>query len=776
MVIKLFKTLLVVIPTLIVVVLFIIALPDRSTYVIDMEGDLDAFEDPKLVTNSEIGFFYKNEQLYEYRQQSKPEKTSVFKMSENLVTTDFTKENITILPSKNSYTGSNNLILYQGDVVEYVSLENGNYNLKGGGTAPAEDSFKIILDTGLLGNTSSAPHRLEQVNTYYAAFTEELQNIYFEFEAGNEFASIVIDGLSGRVEYTLLDSSMKPIKNGWNNASPSIEVTYKGRSSAKYYLKLTGSYSENIQPFSIKLPSDENEWMWQMVYADITKETTGRFDYYGDEDFFVLPPEVTNNINKSVIYFSKLTGKSNVVIYDKDRNVLAQYIYEPGVTDKVSLYGLENAYAASVYSYDGSSSGSEYSIVFAHIDTLILDIQTYGFALSPGYSDNEDYYTAEIASLEEKQITDIMTSVPFDDMMITVEQQCGFEYVTEVGKELDLAPGRNTIKISFTLDDISRTITIVVSHRADEVYYGYKTNGEKVFIVDDSKDNTTVIQTSKGKYEEISNTKLFKYYETTMPASYKAQIEALKEAHPNWKFTFVKTGWDFNTYVDSQMAADSDGTPVSTYNSAKATREQVEFYVDPRNFLDEQNIFMFEKQTYGSSYSSKGISSIWQVGQAGENYANDLPYAVYFIEAGKSTGLSPYFITARAVLESGRGTSPLSTGIIKGYEGYYNFYGIGAYNSNPANGAVYAYESNWNTKRKAIIEGAAWVKNQYIGCMQYSAYFMKFCFITNREWHQYMTDIAAPAKDAASYYKAHAAGGTLDSEIEFVIPVFENMP
>lgn len=769
---KLFKTLLIVIPTLIVAVLFIIALPDRPTYVIDLEGDLDAFDDPKLVTNSDIGFFYKNEQLYEYRQQNKPDKKNVFKMSDNLVTTDFTKEQVTILPDKNSYTGSGKLIVYKDKVEEYVEIKENNFVLKGGGVAPLKDSFEIILDTGVLGNTSSAPHRLEQVNTYYAAFTEELQDIYFEFETGNEFASIVVDGLSGRVEYTLLDKDMKPIKNGWNNTNSKIEITYKGRTSSKYYLKLTGSYSDNIKPFSIKLPSDNNEWMWQMVYADINKETKGKIDYYGDEDFFVLPPQVTQNINKSVLYFTSLPGKSNVVIYDKDRKVLAQYIYEPNVTEKVSLYGLENAYAASVYSYDGTSSGSEYGLILSHIDTLILDIQTYGFALSPGYTDKEDYYTSEIASLEDKQITEIMTSVPFEDMKITVKQQCGFEYVTEVGKKLELAPGRNIVKISFTMDDISRTITIVISHRAGEVYYGYKTNGEKVYIVDDTKDNTVTIQTAKGKYEQVSKAKLFTYVPTTMPESYAEKINALKAAHPNWKFTFVKTGWDFNAYIDSQMKVES-GTPVSIYNGKQATRSQVEFYVDPRNFLDSQNVFMFEKQTYGSVYAPKGAASIWNQYYG---HAEDQPYVDYIMEAGKSAGLSPYFIAARAMLESGSGTSPLSKGTIKGYEGYYNFYGIGAYDKNPANGAIYAYEQNWNTKRRAIIEGAAWVKNQYIGCMQYSAYFMKFSFVKGREWHQYMTDIAAPAKDAASYYKAHANGGSLENEIEFVIPVFENMP
>lgn len=66
--------------------------------------------------------------------------------------------------------------------------------------------------------------------------------------------SVQLGGLTGRVEYTLLDSSMNPIKNGWNNSSDSMEIQYKGKSSAKYYLKLTGFYEGELKPFFIKLP------------------------------------------------------------------------------------------------------------------------------------------------------------------------------------------------------------------------------------------------------------------------------------------------------------------------------------------------------------------------------------------------------------------------------------------------------------------------------------------------------------------------------------------
>ena len=184
---------------------------------------------------------------------------------------------------------------------------------------------------------------------------------------------------------------------------------------------------------------------------------------------------------------------------------------------------------------------------------------------------------------------------------------------------------------------------------------------------------------------------------------------------------------------------------------------------------------MFEKQTYTEGvYSTAGIKSIWS--EKEEAILSEDTFVSYFTEAGKSTGLSTYFLTARAALESGHGTSKLALGQITGCEGFYNFYGINATNANPSGGGTFAKEHGWNTRRKAIIEGAAWIKNQYIGCMQYNAYFMKFSFVPTRLWHQYMTDLKAPMLSARDYYKAHANGGTLNDAIEFVIPVFDNMP
>ncbi|MBQ8606457.1 MAG: glucosaminidase domain-containing protein [Clostridia bacterium] len=755
--------------------LVIIALPGVSRDELDPDSGLDAYADPEVVNNSDIGFFYKNEQLAEYRRQKRPDKANVIKMADEIVTTDFTKQDISIVPDvSKTYTGPTELVLVGDKIEEIESQTETSFVLKGGSEVSKEDSFKINLSTGVWGSNPAIPHKIEQVNKYYTAFTEKLQSVYFEFTSSNEFASIRVSELKGSVQYSLLDSDMKELKNGYN-ASDTIDVQWKGRDSATYYLKLTGSFSGSLQPFCVQLPSDGNEWMWQMSYTGLNEAATGKFDYYGDEDFFVIPTDAVKNINKTVISFTDIPADTNVVVYDKDRNVLAQYLQKKESKAPISLYSLENAYAVSVYSFDGKSSGANYGFKFTYVDTVILDIQTYGFALSPGYTDDEDYYTATVESLEQKQISEIMTAVDVEALTIKVSQQCGYEYVAKVGQDLELGAGRNVITISYDFAGTSRSITIVVSNNVSDVYYGYTKKGKKVFVVEDIPDNNYItVQEDTGKTVKYKRTELFTYVETDMPASYKEKIEALQAKYPNWKFTFVRTGYDFNTYVSSQDRLEG-GVAVSAINGKRATREQIEYYVDPRNFLDEKNVFMFEKQTYTEgAYSKAGIGSIWV-----EKEAAVLPestYVSYFEEAAKSAGISPYFITARAALESGNGTSKLAKGEITGCEGYYNFYGINAKDSNPSAGGEFAKAHDWNTRRRAIIEGAAWIKKDYIGYMQYSAYFMKFCFIEGRTWHQYMTDIAAPQKDAQSYYKAHQNGGTLTSEIEFVIPVFDNMP
>ena len=411
--IKLFKTLLIVIPCLLIATLCIVAVipKNKNTIVIDEEGDLSAFDGTEYTTNSQMGFFYKRDQLSTYRKQQIPDKVKNISVTEGIVTTDFNKNHTTVLPDiRTDYTGPRNVVLYNGEVSEFIGVTDSKYILKGGAQVPQEDTFNILLSHSVLGHSGATPYRIKKGNTYYAAFTQKLESIYFEFESTNEFLSVVVGGLSGRVEYELYDSSMNTVLTDWNHSKESIEIKYKGRGSAKYYLRITGSYQDMLKPFSIRLSSDDNEWLWQMLYPELGQQTKSRFDYYGDDDYFVLPKSITDNINKSVMRFTSASHDINVVIYDKNKKLLGQYVYNAAKPEAISMYGLDGAYAMSIYSYSGENSGSEYSFILEHTNITVLDIETLGFQLTPGFTESNDYYTVYTDSLENKKITDVMYS------------------------------------------------------------------------------------------------------------------------------------------------------------------------------------------------------------------------------------------------------------------------------------------------------------------------------------------------------------------------------
>ena len=75
------------------------------------------------------------------------------------------------------------------------------------------------------------------------------------------------------------------------------------------------------------------------------------------------------------------------------------------------------------------------------------------------------------------------------------------------------------------------------------------------------------------------------------------------------------------------------------------------------------------------------------------DYINDNEIPVFlingFLEAGKELLVSPYHLASRCKQEQGKnGTSPLITGSYNSYEGYYNYFNIGAYTTSTASASV----------------------------------------------------------------------------------------
>jgi beta-N-acetylglucosaminidase len=139
-----------------------------------------------------------------------------------------------------------------------------------------------------------------------------------------------------------------------------------------------------------------------------------------------------------------------------------------------------------------------------------------------------------------------------------------------------------------------------------------------------------------------------------------------------------------------------------------------------------------------------------------------------FVKASQQYGINECFLVAHAVNETGWGTSELSKGYY--YDGktaiggtyypagtYYNFFGIGAYDSSPlAGGRSMAIQNGWNTPEKAILGGADWIGKYYIYASAYpqsTAYDIKWDTARSNTSHtygvhQYATDHLWPAKNS----------------------------
>ncbi len=124
----------------------------------------------------------------------------------------------------------------------------------------------------------------------------------------------------------------------------------------------------------------------------------------------------------------------------------------------------------------------------------------------------------------------------------------------------------------------------------------------------------------------------------------------------------------------------------------------------------------------------------------------------------------------------------------KSLKNIYNYYNIGAYGDNPVIrglAAAAGYVDNldntpWNTREKAIVNGAYFIASGYINRGQNTLFYQKFNVGPNRYFsladHQYMTNILAPASESLSTYRSYKNINILNKKHTFLIPVYNSMP
>ena len=215
---------------------------------------------------------------------------------------------------------------------------------------------------------------------------------------------------------------------------------------------------------------------------------------------------------------------------------------------------------------------------------------------------------------------------------------------------------------------------------------------------------------------------------------YKARLLEMKSQHPNWNFIIFYTGLDWDTVVYNETTAYHGRSLIQNksgewlcsvcgdrvYDGSNwycASTKALSYYLDPRNFLDSTNVYQFESLAYiEGAYNEDGINNIlsgtFMCNQSIRGYYNngnyrDANFSTIIMEAGREAGVSPYHIASRIkqeIIVSGGGPSGSASGNVAGYEGYYNFFNIGATSGEGAveRGLKYAQAKGWDSPEKSI--------------------------------------------------------------------------
>ena len=318
--------------------------------------------------------------------------------------------------------------------------------------------------------------------------------------------------------------------------------------------------------------------------------------------------------------------------------------------------------------------------------------------------------------------------------------------------------------------------------------------GSKYYYVCSSKvkliDNTTVYWDSFPDFANMTEEEFEQYLTNEgFPESYKNKFRTLHKAHPNWVFKAYKTNISWKTALSKQTKGGTSlvsavypksyrsGTKQYERGWYKANSKVVAYYMDPRNFLYEKRICMFENLSYKSKYQTKSVVSAILSPTKLPGYGFT---AGIFVNAGKANNVSPVFLASRARQETGNGSDAIKGKKILGKK-VYNPFNIGAFGgSNPLyNGLLYAYGKGWTTPTKAVNGGAKELSKNYINKGQYTLYYQRFN-VRNGErkagTHQYMTNIMAPYSEAGSTRDSYSKYGILKKPLVFEIPVYTGMP
>lgn len=335
------------------------------------------------------------------------------------------------------------------------------------------------------------------------------------------------------------------------------------------------------------------------------------------------------------------------------------------------------------------------------------------------------------------------------------------------------------------------------------------------------------------------------------PADYAEELTELHLLHPNWNFIPLDILSTDSTFTwERVIEGETDEPDVNlvspasayrpyrhprndqTYDSGyyQASTATVKYFMDPRNFLNEADIFQFFDLSSATGVSLHAVEAVLR-GTFMENgvLENGMTYAQAFLQIGAEVGVNPVFLAVRARQEQGgSGASPIMSGVcgttlikyyreyqsnpsggnpykvpsgsiseseLRALDGYYNIFNIGASGNGTfsicRNAMEYAKKgsaemasawggnASWDTVWKSIYGGALVLKRNYVDAYKSTVYLQKFNVhgAANANFrNQYMQNVAGAMSESRLFYQTFASIDTLDESYTFLIPVYSGMP
>lgn len=277
----------------------------------------------------------------------------------------------------------------------------------------------------------------------------------------------------------------------------------------------------------------------------------------------------------------------------------------------------------------------------------------------------------------------------------------------------------------------------------------------------------------------------------------KQMIQTLQIQHPSWTFKVLYTGLDFSEVIANEYIGHFDSprsmisgnltgewkcpicgdTRYDNGSWACASEIAIKYMVDPRNSINNSDVFQFIELTY----TDCTYDSIQKM--VAGTFLNNASYINTIINTAINNNVNAYYIAALALQEQGPNGGGTVSGQYPGYEGYYNIFNIGASGSGADNiiraGLQRAQTEGWTSIEKSIEGGVAIIKTKYIARGQNTIYLKKFDVDYSDGslyWHQYQQNILAAQSEGEKIRDALRKVNAIDAPYTFIIPLYENTP